>query len=92
MGPIRGKVGPADRFEWGIIVTEKLSTVLLAGNGRGPFEAIAPILDRRHLKIEHVLVPEEAVALAVAKPFDLVTFEQVPHFAFTLCCVERVTD
>ncbi len=64
-------------------MTEKISTVLLAGIGRGPFEALAPVLDRRHLKIEHVLVPEEAVALAVAKPFDLVIFDSEPE-RFTL--------
>jgi hypothetical protein len=33
-----------------------LSSVLLAGIGRGPFEAIAPVLDRHHLKIERVIV------------------------------------
>lgn len=60
-------------------MTERLSTVLLAGIGRGPFEAIAPVLDRHHLKIEHVVVPEEAVALAAAKPFDLVVFDSEPE-------------
>lgn len=66
-------------LERGIIVTEKVSTVLLAGIGRGPFEAIAPVLDRRQLKIERVTIPEEAVALAAAKPFDLVVFDSEPE-------------
>jgi len=71
-------------------VTEKLSTVLLAGIGRGPFEAIAPVLDRHHLKIERVVVPEEAVALAAAKPFDLVVFDSEPEQLSLSELVERL--
>lgn len=56
-------------------MNDQISTVLLAGMTRGPFEAIAPVLDRRHLEIEHVIVPDEAVALAGARPFDLVIFD-----------------
>jgi len=71
-------------------VTERLSTVLLAGIGRGPFEAIAPVLDRHHLKIERVVVPEEAVALAAAKPFDLVVFDSEPEQMSLAELVERL--
>ena len=60
-------------------MTDKILTVLLAGIGRGPFEAIAPVLDRHHLKIEHMTVPEDAVALAFTKPFDLVIFDAEPE-------------
>jgi len=60
-------------------VTDKISTVLLAGIGRGPFQAIAPVLDRHHVKIEHITEPEDAVALAVTKPFDLVIFDAEPE-------------
>lgn len=71
-------------------MTEQISTVLLAGISRGPFEAIAPVLDRRHLKIEHVIVPEEAVALAAAKPFDLVIFDSEPERLSLPELVERL--
>ncbi len=60
-------------------MTDKISTVLLAGIGRGPFKAIAPVLDRHHVKIEHITEPEEAVALAFTKPFDLVIFDAEPE-------------
>jgi hypothetical protein len=60
-------------------VTEKIATVLLAGIGRGPFQAIAPVLDRHNLKIEHISVPEDAVSLAFTKPFDLVIFDAEPE-------------
>jgi hypothetical protein len=60
-------------------VAKDISTVLLAGIGRGPFKAVAPVLDRRHLKIEHITEPEDAVALAFTKPFDLVIFDAEPE-------------
>jgi len=60
-------------------VTDKVSTVLLAGIGRGPFKAIAPVLDRHHVKIEHITEPEDAVALAFTKSFDLVIFDAEPE-------------
>lgn len=60
-------------------MTDSKSTVLLAGIGRGPFKAVAPVLDRHHLKIEHITEPEDAVALASTKPFDLVIFDAEPE-------------
>ncbi len=59
-------------------MTDNLSTVLLAGIGRGPFNAIAPVLDRRQLEIETAASLEEAVALACAKHFDLIIFDAEP--------------
>jgi len=56
-------------------VTEKRSKVLLAGLGRGPFEAIAPVLDRQKLEVIRVAAPETSVELAYSEPFDLVIFD-----------------
>jgi len=60
-------------------VTEKQPKVLLAGLGRGPFEAVAPILDRQKLRIERVASPEEAVKLASSEAFELVIFDAEPR-------------
>jgi len=73
-------------------VTETRSTVLLAGIGRGPFEAIAPVLERRDLRIERVGVPEEAVALASAKRFDLVVFDAEPESLGLAELADRLRD
>jgi len=59
-------------------VTEIPPKVLLAGIGRGPFEAIAPVLDRQKLQIERVETPEEAVELANAATYALVIFDAEP--------------
>ena len=56
-------------------MTEKRSKVLLAGLGRGPFEAIAPVLDRQKLEVIRVAAPETSVELAYSEPFDLVIFD-----------------
>jgi Tfp pilus assembly protein PilZ len=56
-------------------VTEKRSKVLLAGLGRGPFEAIAPVLDRQKLEVIRVAAPETSVEIAYSEPFDLVIFD-----------------
>jgi hypothetical protein len=63
----------------GGIVKNTPSTVLLAGIGRGPFEAVAPVLDRRHLTVIHLESPEDAVALALEKSFDLLIFDAEPN-------------
>lgn len=60
-------------------MTNTPSTVLLAGIGRGPFEAIAPVLDRRHLTVIHLESPEDAIALAFEKKFDLLIFDAEPN-------------
>jgi hypothetical protein len=60
-------------------VTEKKSKVLLAGLGRGPFEAIAPVLERQKLEIERVESPEVAVEKACAERVDLVIFDAEPN-------------
>jgi DNA-binding NarL/FixJ family response regulator len=49
--------------------------VLVAGIGRGPFEALAPVLDRQKLEVVKVAAPENSVELAHSEPFDLVIFD-----------------
>ena len=56
-------------------MTEKRSKVLLAGLGRGPFEALAPVLDRQKLEVITVAAPKNSVELANSEPFDLVIFD-----------------
>jgi DNA-binding NarL/FixJ family response regulator len=60
-------------------VTEKKSKVLLAGIGRGPFEAIAPVLERQKLDIVRVESPEAAVEMAMAENVDLIIFDAEPN-------------
>jgi hypothetical protein len=49
--------------------------VLVAGIGRGPFEALAPVLDRHKLELVKVAAPEMSVELARSEVFDLVIFD-----------------
>jgi len=60
-------------------VTEKQFKVLLAGIGRGPFEALAPVLDRQKLDVERVATPEAAIEFASLQPVDLVVFDAEPN-------------
>ena len=60
-------------------MTEQKSKVLLAGIGRGPFEAIAPVLERQKLEIERVESPEVAVEMACSERVDLVIFDAEPN-------------
>lgn len=60
-------------------MTEKSSKVLLAGLGRGPFEAIAPVLERQKLEIERVESPEIAVEKARTQRVDLIIFDAEPN-------------
>ena len=59
-------------------MTEELPRVLLAGIGRGPFEAVAPVLDRQKLQIDRVNTPEEAVEVAHTETYALVIFDAEP--------------
>lgn len=54
---------------------EKRNLVLVAGIGRGPFEALAPVLDRHKLELVKVATPEMSVELARSESFDLVIFD-----------------
>jgi len=54
---------------------EKRALVLVAGIGRGPFEALAPVLDRQKLEVVKVAAPENSVELAHSEPFDLLIFD-----------------
>ena len=56
-------------------MSEKRSLVLVAGIGRGPFEALAPVLDRQKLEVVKVATPEMSVELAQSEPFDLLIFD-----------------
>ena len=60
-------------------MTEKPPRVLLAGIGRGPFEAIAPVLERQKIRIEQVASPEVAVELACSSFYDLIIFDAEPN-------------
>jgi len=57
------------------------SLVLVAGIGRGPFEALAPVLDRHKLEVVQVGAPENSVELARSERFDLVIFDAEPRQA-----------
>lgn len=57
---------------------EKPPRVLLAGIGRGPFEALAPVLDRQKVQIERVDTPEAAVERARRESYSLVIFDAEP--------------
>jgi DNA-binding NarL/FixJ family response regulator len=59
-------------------VTEQRFKVLLAGLERGPFEAIAPVLERQKLDIERVESPEVAVEKARSEQVDLIIFDADP--------------
>jgi hypothetical protein len=52
-------------------VVDERSSVLVAGLGRGPAEALAPVLDRQGFEIVEVAALERSVELAEAEPFDL---------------------
>ncbi|MCG6948129.1 MAG: PilZ domain-containing protein [Acidobacteria bacterium] len=56
---------------------DKRSLVLVAGIGKGPFESLAPVLDRQRLEVVKVERPEMSVDLARAKSFDLLIFDAV---------------
>jgi hypothetical protein len=62
----------------GGFVAEELPRVMLAGIGRGPFEALAPVLDRQKVQIERVETPEIAVERARTEPYSLVIFDAEP--------------
>ena len=55
------------------------SLVLVAGIGRRPFEALAPVLDRHKLEVVQVAAPENSVELARSERFDLVIFDAEPR-------------
>jgi len=59
-------------------VTEKPFKVLLAGLGRGPFAALAPVLDRQNLDVVRVATPEAAIEYASVQRVDLVVFDAEP--------------
>jgi hypothetical protein len=53
--------------------------VLLAGIGRGPFAALAPVLDRQNLNVLRVATPEAAIEYASTQPVDLFIFDAHPE-------------
>jgi len=55
-------------------MTEKRFKVLVAGIGRGPFEGLAPVLDRQELDVVRVATPESSIELARTENFDLIIF------------------
>ena len=60
-------------------MADKPFKVLLAGLGRGPFAALAPVLDRQNLDVVQVATPEAAIDYASVQPVDLVVFDGEPR-------------
>jgi len=60
-------------------VADERSKVLVAGIGRGPFERLAPVLDRQELDVIRVATPETSIELARAETFDLIIFGADPE-------------
>ncbi len=58
-------------------VVNRRSLVLVAGIGEGPFESLAPVLDRQRLEVVKVERPEMSLDLARSESFDLVIFDSV---------------
>lgn len=56
-------------------MVEKRALVLVAGIGKGPFETLAPVLDRHKLEVVKVAAPENSVELARSESFDLIIFD-----------------
>ena len=48
-------------------MTDKRSKVLVAGIGRGPFEGLAPVLDRQELDVVRVATPENSIVVTVER-------------------------
>ena len=71
---------------------EKRSLVLVAGIGRGPFEALAPVLDRQKLEVVKVAAPENSVELARSEPFDLVIFDAETKERSLVQIVDAIRD
>lgn len=57
---------------------EKRSLVLVAGIGRGPFDELAPVLDRQKLEVVRVATPENSIELARSEKVDLVILDAEP--------------
>ncbi len=57
---------------------EKRSLVLVAGVGRGPYDKLAPVLDRQKLEVVRVATPENSIELARSEKVDLVILDADP--------------
>ncbi len=57
---------------------EKRSLVLVAGIGRGPYDELAPVLDRQKLEVVRVATPENSIELARSEKVDLVILDGDP--------------
>jgi hypothetical protein len=55
-------------------MTEKKTSVLVAGFDKGAFETLSPVLDRHDFEVARMASPESSVELALATPFDLTIF------------------
>jgi len=73
-------------------VADKRSKVLVAGIGRGPFERLAPVLDRQELDVIRVATPETSIELARAETFDLIIFGADPEELTLEEVVGRIRD
>ena len=73
-------------------MTDKRSKVLVAGIGRGPFEGLAPVLDRQELDVVRVATPEKSIELAGAEIFDLIICSADPEEATLKEVVGMIRD
>jgi len=73
-------------------MVRRKSLVLVAGIGRRPFEALAPVLDRHKLEVVRVAAPENSVELARSERFDLVVFNAEPKQATLEEVVAKIRD
>lgn len=73
-------------------MTDKRSKVLVAGIGRGPFEGLAPVLDRQELDVVRVATPENSIELAGAEIFDLIICSADPEEATLKEVVGMIRD
>jgi len=73
-------------------MVKRKSLVLVAGVGRVPFEALAPVLERHKLEVVQVEAPENSVELARSERFDLVIFDAEPRSAPLGEVVAKIRD
>jgi len=59
-------------------VYERRPMVLVAGIGRGPFEGLAPVLDRQKFEVFRVATPEHSIELARSEKIALVILDAEP--------------
>ncbi len=73
-------------------MVNRKSLVLVAGVGRLPFRALAPVLDRHKVEVVRVAAPEDSIELARSERFDLVIFDATPRKAALKDVVAKIRE